>query len=267
MAPDTKAAQQYFKENSVINGRFSQYSAAYSITNENLRMSLSDTMPKNTQNALVVAGSGDHPIFTNLYGGKNIDTFDISCNAKCIMDIKTNAIQLLSYKDYRDLVFDLYFSTDVTKLDGMDKIMSKMPKEEQEYIYNMRNHAIFGRGIAPFLYEQYLPTEAEYDQLRQNIKKPFNFIWSDITSLHLKLDKKYDFMHLSNILDYYTDDEDRAYVLILLMNHLNPNGVICFETFRFVPRHLRNYRKPKSEEWVIKKHKKDDLIHVMQRIK
>ena len=78
--------------NCLRKGVFSQYSRAYVITNEDLRYSL-QFMPKETNRALTVAASGDHPLFCSLYGAKYVDTFDISYNAKCVMDIKVAALR------------------------------------------------------------------------------------------------------------------------------------------------------------------------------
>ena len=272
MAPNIQKAKKYFRENNAISGNFSEYSAAYSITNEDLRTAFELTMPQNTKNALVVAASGDHPMFAKLYGAQNVDTFDVSYNAKCIMDIKTAALHMLTYKDYCDLISNIYVPVDIYRVNNVPKILDGLPSEERNYIKEMHTCPIFGNGLHPIAYDKYLPTVEEFEKMRSVIDKPFDFTWSKITTVHYKLkDKKYDFMHLSNIIDYYRNEDDRACVLLPLMEMIRPNGAICFQTFRNIPDWFHDYcktqEKIKNKKWVMIRPGKDALLYVLQRVK
>ena len=101
---------------------FSEYSPAYVVTNESLTTSMY-WMPKNCNSALTVAASGDHPFWCSLFGIKHVDTFDISYNAKCIMDIKTAALGCLDYFQYIKLLENLNKCRDVTNVPYMKNIL------------------------------------------------------------------------------------------------------------------------------------------------
>ena len=223
MTPNIFAAKQDLNSEK----RFSPYSTAYVTTNEdNLRNTLKH-IPENAQSALTVAASGDHPMFTQLYGIAHVDTFDVSWHAKLIMDIKTVALALLKHKDYCKLLEDLNRSRkNILLIDHMPDIVAKLPQFEQQYLLEMGEYRLFGREW--YMMEDVLPTPTEYRRMRKTINKPYNFIWSDIEHLHTQLKGKYDFIHLSNIMDYVTScNGDSTRVLRHLAKHTKPNGNIC----------------------------------------
>jgi len=223
MTPNITAAKQDLNSGK----RFSAYSTAYVTTNEdNLRNTLKH-IPENAQSALTVAASGDHPMFTQLYGIAHVDTFDVSWHAKLIMDIKTVAIRLLKYKDYCELLENLNrAATNVMLVDHMPDIVAQLPQFEQQYLMEMGEYHLFGREW--YMPEKVLPTKSEYKQMRKTINKPYNFIWSDIEHLHTQLKGKYDFIHLSNIMDYISSyNGDSTRILRRLAKHTRPGSNIC----------------------------------------
>lgn len=266
MAPNIELARKFLSSVEGASGKFAQYSAAYTITNEDLRHAYK-FMPKNAEDVLTVAASGDHPIFAMLYGAKNVDTFDISYNAKCIMDIKTAALQVLNRLEYCNLLEDLWAATDIQNIKNMDKIIPLLPIEEQKYMIDMRGLLLFNHGLATR--KKQLPTETEFNDMCKIIHKPFNFIWSDITSLHHHLNKSYDFIHLSNILDSM-DEDNRILVLFNMMRYIKPNGVLFFQNHKAKPTSLYYYceelEKENKEKWNICKSKTDCSFHIMQRV-
>lgn len=203
---------------------FSTYSNAYIITNENLRRSM-QYMPKNCENALVVAASGDHPLFCSLYGAKHVDTFDISYNAKCIMDIKVAALQILGKTEYWNLLCDLYKAHDIFEVKNMARISDLLSPVVFDYLWAMSHEPIFTNGCAPICNKDYAPTVKEYNKLRKIVKKPYDFMLSDISQLWFKLPTNYDFIHLSNILDYCPEDK-RKDVIESLLSHVRVKGTI-----------------------------------------
>jgi len=207
---------------------FARYSTAYVATNEDLRNALK-CMPKDTTRALTVAASGDHPMFAKLYGAKYVDTFDISFNARLIMDIKTHALSLLNYEEYRKLLICLYFSQNITSIENMPQIIERLTTFEQKYIKEIQGNRLFNKQI--HLSSISFPTETEFQKMQQNINKPFKFIWSDLQTLHTKLTKTYDFIHLSNIFDYLGTYQDCIDVLNSLVSYTNPGCKICITCF------------------------------------
>ena len=219
MMLDTDIAQQHVN----MKG-FREYSPAYVATNEDLRRSMK-FVPIKTKNALVVAASGDHPIFTAMHGAKNVDTFDISYNAKLIMDIKTTALSMLNHKKYCKMLSDLCGSYDATTVDNMPIIIKQLSEDEQWYIDKMRGNRLFFHGA---LIKKELPSIEEFDRMRNAIHKPFKFIWADIESLHTKLYKSYDFIHLSNIFDYKSGQK-AINIFKSLIDYTKPGCNICIE--------------------------------------
>ena len=186
---------------------FSLYSRAYVITNEDLRYSM-QFMPDECNRALTVVGSGDHPLFCSLYGAKHVDTFDISYNAKCIMDIKVSALWSdFDLFDYEQMLYELFYCRDITGLKNIDKISKFLPVEEYNYLCNMKKISLFHQGANPKQYERFLPNTQEYDKLKATVKEHYHFILSDIKDLDVNLTEHYDFIHVSNIFDYVPRDK------------------------------------------------------------
>jgi hypothetical protein len=250
---------------------FNRYTSAYVVTNEKLRKAM-QFVPEKCDNALVVAASGDHPLFCSLYGAKNVDTFDISYNAKCMMDIKVAALNVLGYLEYKSFLQDLYVtcrsnSINITNVKSMDEILQKLSKTESDYISILKNEPLFSRGQSPVA-SGALPTFFEYCTLRKKIIKPYNFFLTGISKLETHLEKSYDFVHLSNIFDYVSEGS-YADLLLPLMQHLNPGGRIVLENFDDDCSFGLDYMERKilsnvNNSFVLKKSK---YLHILERIR
>ena len=261
---------EYAKKHFAEHG-FSSHSTVYVATNEDLRNALK-CMPKDTKRALTVAASGDHPMFIKLYGAKHIDTFDISFNAQLIMDIKTKALSLLNYEEYCNLLKYLYVSKYITHIPNMPQIIKTLTPFEQEYIKEMRGKCLFNKEIK---FESIsLPTESEFQKMRQIINNPFNFIWSDIQTLHEKLVGTYDFIHLSNILDYVGTYQNCTDIIDSLIPYTVPGSNICITCFnkdaeaiceKFV--WLQKLHHDKEQEWTANNVQMMNNTYVMHRIR
>lgn len=226
--PDYDLARQQVHSN-----LFNTYTSAYVVTNEDLRVSM-NFVPKKCNNALVVAASGDHPLFCSLYGAQHVDTFDVSYNAKCMMDIKVAALSCMDYVDYGQFLEDLHIScksqsVNITNVKYMDKILQKLPKTEAEYIRALNEEPLFSRGPSPIV-SGVLPTFKEYCKLRKKIVKPYDFFLTNVYELGKNLGKSYDFIHLSNIFDYIAEGHYEE-ILFPLMQHINRGGRILIENF------------------------------------
>lgn len=224
MKPSIRAARKELIRREKYS-HFSPYSMAWLVTNEDLRPTM--RYARGAKNALTVAASGDHPMFTKIYGAEHIDTFDISYNAKLIMDIKITALSLLGHTKYCDLLKLLHWNIykPISLNPDLSKIIEKLSKTEQNYIEKMGKYQLWGRDY--FFESGSLPTKSEYEKMRKNIDKTFNFIWSDITELHTELTKEYDFIHLSNIFDYMETYNSCTDVLGALIPYMNPGCKIC----------------------------------------
>lgn len=207
---------------------FSQYSPAYVITNEDIRW-VSGLTANEAKKVLTVTGSGDQPIFYSINGATEIDMFDISFCAKTIADIKTIALHKLTRQDYIQLLNDLHTSRNISSISNMSQILPELPKNSQQFIKQMNYCNIFSNGFGPYNYTEHLPTNEEFETMKEKISKPFNFIWTDIDSLHSYLTKEYDVINLSNILEYMNKDQIHK-TLASLKNYIRPKGYIIAQT-------------------------------------
>ncbi len=219
---------------------YDEKSHAHITTNEDLRMALGSFMPKDCNRALTVVGSGNHPLFCSLYGAKYIDTFDITQNAKLIMDIKTAAIGLLNRDEYARMLENLWWRDDALNAPFMDKVSSKLPFEEYEYLCSMRGTRLFNKDTWDGRDSKYLPSDFEYKQLQKIIKEPYNFIQTDIVNLSACLSQSYDFIHLSNIINL----ESHWNIVQPLLKRLNVGGrLVSYSLFGYPKQFSKNSMK------------------------
>lgn len=213
---------------------YSEYSSAYIIANEDLRASMR-YVPQNCNRALTVAGSGDNPLFCSLYGAKHVDTFDISYNAKCIMDIKTAAIGKLNLSDYLNLLEHLHATHDVATVPNMDKISKKLSATEYNYMCAMSGSRLFNFCNVYDKHDSNLLNSQEYQKLQKIVKNRYKFYWTDIRNLNNYLVEQYDFMHLSNVLESIGDRQFHIMLLEQFVRHVNVGGRILIQHLRFDP--------------------------------
>ena len=247
---------------------YSCHGSAYIMTNEDLRLAM-EFMPKNCNRALTVAASGDHPLWCSLYGAKHVDTFDITYNAKCIMDIKTTALNCLRWSEYISLVKNLYYWPDGSQVLFQEKIANLLPKEELEYMESGDDWLFSSGGM----YECYLPKKREYRKLKKIVKKPYNFIQTDIAKLGYKLTESYDFIHLSNIMELVAEENLCETIIVSLMRYVNPGGRILFQHLLSklweeppIPRYLY-YPDGKADWRFIPVNQKFDSKSILERVR
>ncbi len=222
-----KEARSYYAPGSGLyiatRGTFSKYSPAYVLSNEHLAQIMAVMHPAN-KSVLAVAGSGDQPLCFRLHGAKHVDTFDISCCARAIMDIKTAAIQNFSETEYVGLLQKLSKESDKIKfLPEFQMLHDKMPVQSASFIDGMSGCKIVQRSAFDL---ENVPLKDEYSKLKGGLNKPFNFIWSDVDAISGKLTQKYDIIYLSNVMQYDASLDHMFDVVTSLLPHLNTNGRI-----------------------------------------
>ncbi len=204
-------------------GNFACFSPAYVSTNEDVRDALLMLKPKPGARVLTVAGSGDQALFYKLAGAGHVDTFDITFNAKMMMDIKTAAIQVLDRNEYLRLFGQISHSRDIYKIPEYKKVVDYIPDDTREYVRQMRGVRLTRGGMS---YMDTVLFKNEYDDLAKKINQPFNFIWTDLTDLSSKLTQSYDQIYLSNILQYRAQPEYITNVISDLATRLVSGGKI-----------------------------------------
>lgn len=200
---------------------FAQFSPAYVATNEDVREALRVLQPGRGASILTVAASGDQALLYKLAGAGRVDTFDITYNAKMIMDIKTSGIQRLEHVEYLRLLNQIKTSRDIYKIRQYQQIVEYMPDDTREYVRAMRGVRLTRGGIL----DTVLFTN-EYACAKELIKEPFNFIWTDLTNLSARVTMQYDQIYLSNILQYNTSPEYVVGVICDLATKLKSGGKI-----------------------------------------
>ena len=199
---------------------------AYTISNENQRWA-TQVIP-NVKSVLTVAGSGDQALFYKLSGAKIIDTYDITCNARVIQDVKCAMIKHLDLYDYKELLVRLHRADGNEMHFLLNDLLRVLPDETLEIIENNKNSMIFGCGLDAGYYPENIPDAAEYEKLKKTLKNPFHFIWSDLESLSTKLTRKYDLINISNIFDYVANAQKQVDILNSLSKRLNKGGRIVY---------------------------------------
>lgn len=208
---------------------FSSYSPAYMSSNEQLQSIMQMLKPAG-KTALAIAGSGDAPLFLGAYGARHIDTFDISYNARVVMDIKTYMLKNnFCFYDYVHILRDIQTAPDVLNCASRDVVVRAVTCETLKYLRGMRGCRIFmhtsNGEIACF------PDSTEFSAMKQNVRGRYNFIWSDLFDLSGRItDKKYDIIYLSNVLQYVNAVSDVVAVLNDMRPHLNAGGVIVVDS-------------------------------------
>lgn len=262
--PNAKEALNIMKTATLSDPQIAPYAPAYIVSNEDLRRSMK-YMPEKRDNVLTVAASGDHPIFCKLSGAKNVQTFDITYNAKVITDIKCAALQELDLPEYWQLLKDLWRNRDLASVPHMkNKIMPHLEQVTQDYICGMRGYPLFANGLGPNSYLQYAPTPTEYVKLHEVVKGHFDFKWANITELHSDLTKEYDFIHLSNIFDYLTY-KDMIAVLYTMQKHTAKGGRIMLDAHKTsIPGTLCDDIAKTSSNWNVTH---VGISHIIERVR
>ena len=233
MKYDIKQARLAYNNNTGCYGaaNFAQYSPAYVNTNEDIREIIYMLNPGVGAHVLTVAGSGDQALHYKLAGASHIDTFDITFNAKMMMDIKTTAIQHLECADYDCMVRRIAMSNNILAAPMYQQIEKFMPADTRNHVRDMHGARLVRTGS----YGEMLFKD-EFAKLKKSITGPFNFIWTDLSDLSSHLTQTYDQIYLSNILQYNTDTKVVTPLIMDLARFLKPGGIMVVNvTAYFIP--------------------------------
>lgn len=227
------------------NVAFGAKSPAYVVSNECVREIVNFVQPAG-KTALSVAGSGDFPLTLTAYDALCVDTFDISYNARVIMDIKTymlrNKTQFVQYLHNLKVLKD---SLDITSGECGEMVCRALTPKTLQYVKSMRGQRLFLHDD----YSAFLPSLDEFKNMQSKIVYPYNFVWTDLFNLSGHIENKtYDIVYLSNVLQYVYDDDKLIKVLTGLTKHLNQDGTIVVDSLLPNRAHKRMVRYNKIRQ-------------------
>ena len=215
-------------QNDISANRFSQYSNTYTVSNEDIVTETKLCSPQDAR-VLTVAASGDQPMFYAIAGASHIDTFDISFMSRVIMDFKTTALQTMTWSKYCQQLTSMPNLTAASQQKKFAQVVERMPATTRDVMTNLVQHRPMVFSYSLHIEKRDLPTRGEYALMQKTITQPFNFIWTDLASLHTCIDSQYDIINLSNIADHITP-ANLARDIQNLIPYLTPNGRILIAT-------------------------------------
>ena len=229
----------------------------YRFTNESIELYKNYLM--NRKKVLSVTASGDQILNSILFGSKEIDSFDISRFPKYYFELKKAAIETLTRDEFIDFFVGKHLSSLVGFIScykglendklkeyysGFNNNMDKDYKEFWDEIFDIYdiNQVFYSslffsddchfQALNPYLYDK------NYEKLQKNIKnaKVKHYI-GDIRQISSMLNKEYDLVNLSNIINYIDSDE---YKDILNNLSLSDDG-IALSYIPVLEKYIKNY--------------------------
>lgn len=229
----------------------------YRFTNESIELYKNYLM--NRKKVLSVTASGDQILNSILFGSKEIDSFDISRFPKYYFELKKAAIETLTRDEFIDFFVGKHLSSLVGFIScykglendklkeyysGFNNNMDKDYKKFWDEIFDIYdiNQVFYSslffsddchfQALNPYLYDK------NYEKLQKNIKnaKVKHYI-GDIRQISGMLNKEYDLVNLSNIINYIDSDE---YKDILNNLSLSDDG-IALSYIPVLEKYIKNY--------------------------
>lgn len=223
---DLEELKKIFKSKKRITDNFGEYGKIYHHTNENLKSYIPDLHDKSV---LTVSSSGDHLLNMMCKGSFNIDTFDINRFSPLYQNLKLYSIRFLNEDDsflfLNGLDNNLYF-----------KFNDFLPKNEKSFFDYVFQHDLdeisyklfYLQKIDNFLNNCYFDL-ITLRYLKFGMRKLVNtHYYSSLYQLFGFLNKKYDYIFLSNISQYQTDCNKFFGFLNYLKYFLTEEGKIYY---------------------------------------
>ena len=257
---------------------YSKYSKIYFWTNENIDAYLKLANFNNKENALSVLASGDHVFNLISKGITNIDTFDsniltyyFALGLKRAMILKYNYYDYIKYmgklgqnnvtspEETYAIIRGLYNYMEQSHKMFWESLINydfKLRKNSSKSWYNLIELLLMNdTDIHIDLYNTYLLNEENYNLLKcRLINANINFKNANAKNINQEFNNKYDFILLSNILDYFqyifcdywTYKNLKKYEEKL--NSLTKEGAIIFLKYAFFYKYSGETEKPNHSE-------------------
>ncbi len=227
--------------------QYSNHSKIYAFSNENLNGCF-DNFDFNNKKCLTVLGSSDQALDMYLRGASEITTFDINILTKYFFYLKKAALLSnltkeeyirffypngtpYSYDNDSEYYYEI-FSKIITNLSDENLIFWNNLFDSYPPPYISRNLFYADMDSRKIIETniKYLNGD-NYYELRDKIKNmKVNFINTDVLDLPKKISDKYDFIYLSNIMEYFNSITEYKKLIFKLGNNLNIDGniIVCY---------------------------------------
>ena len=212
--------------NNIENKIYDENNIIYVNTNENLKEVFNNFDVKDKK-VLTVLSSSDQLLSCLYNGAKEVDTFDRSYVTNYYFYLRKWLIEYKnqlypSNKYLYDSAYELY------KL--IFEIKAKTIEERKARIFWLVYFETNNYKCNKYLFESRYckgntPFEDNIDKVREILPKTINFYGMDIFD-EIDLDKTYDIIILSNMLEYETNNERRNTLRKNLEKLLNNNGIV-----------------------------------------
>lgn len=242
------------KYHSLVRPDFTQYSAIYPFTTENLTGYI-EKLKLFGKKVLTVTGSGDQALNLVLNGARQIDNYDVTDNTYFYAELKIAALKVLNYQEFLYFLCNDYQSlhneNDIMKYETYLLMKQYLSQESQQYwdgIYTyfandgkkLRDSKLFlgkDKLSRTIRNNEYLQSEEKYNQTKKNLEQvKLTFYHLNVMELNRLYPNVYDVILCSNIYYYLSFDiyatmkpeEFFEYVKSYLTSILNKDGQIVF---------------------------------------
>ena len=264
------------------------YNSLYLFTNENLKEIL-QRININNKKILTVCASSDQYFNFLLHNPQNIELFDINKLTEYLFYLKKSALINLDYELFTEfLIPKKIMNKKIFSKDIYNLIRNDLPDKYllfwDRLFNNYKNTELFKSDLfknnKKYTKEilnnnEYLSSEKTYNQLKETIKniEKVNFYNIDIFKEFINNNKKYDFIYLSNIIDYLPIKNKCEYfkkikeLIKEISNNLNENGIIGLNyLFYYLDEYwekTNNYIKPLARRNVIYGNRKNNDYEII----
>lgn len=234
---------------------FGNFDPSYLWTNEDMKLYPKENLKG--KNILTITSSGDHALNVILNGGSMIDSFDVNIFSKYVSALKIAMIKKYGYYDFfkrMDWIENMESLNFNSKENIIDSIMEYLSHDEYlfwstfEYL-RINNKVNFNDVINVYgsLKKNAYTDAFSYNKLKRNLKKAkITYYDSDIMDIEKSVNKKYDRVFLSNVLEYVLASNGPRFVnnyndaMIKLDKILLPSSIIYGYDFNDISRYLDN---------------------------
>lgn len=190
---------------SFIDGKIAEQNKAYYKTNENL-VDLYQKVDFRNKKVLSVVGSGDQIITSNYLLAKKTDCFDVTKLAIYYYYLRKWSILI-----YGDLYPNIYSNTYLR--DVISKIKPRS-NDEYEALCFFKKLIKYHISLESMFYDIYIQPEGKTlykntKYIKQYVKENPRFYLMDLFTKNIPLNKQYDIMVISNILDWARSDQKK----------------------------------------------------------